>query len=184
MPPKPRFTKQEILQAAISLVREQGAERLTARDLAAALGASSRPIFTAFQNMEEVRSVVAEEGWRSYHAYRERELAEKKFPPFKAMGMAYIRFAAEEKNLFKMLFMQDGGSEQNGGAEADVVAACEAAGVASEKAAIFHLEIWSAVHGIAMMLASGYYKPNMELVASMLTDIFEGLKHRHGGEKQ
>jgi len=182
MPPKPKFKREEILQKAVALVRKQGAERLTARDLAAALGTSARPIFTAFQNMEELRDAVICEGWRVYYAYREKELKEEKYPPFKAMGMAYIRFAAEEKNLFKLLFMQDRGSESNERAAADVEEACRAAGIAREKAEIFHLEIWSAVHGFAVMLATGYCRLDMDRIAAMLTDLFMGLKHCHGGE--
>ena len=81
MPPKPKFTKEEIIERAASLVREQGAERLTARDLAAVLGTSARPIFTAFQNMEELRKAVVDKAWAIYYAYREREMAEEKYPP-------------------------------------------------------------------------------------------------------
>lgn len=184
MPPKPRYTREEILKAALELVRKQGAERLTARDLAEVLGTSARPIFTAFRNMEELRDAVEKEAWQLYNGYRERELAEEKYPPFKAMGMAYIRFAAEEKNFFKLLFMQDRGSERNERAAADIEAACRAAGIAREKAAIFHLEIWSAVHGFAVMLATGYYSVEMEMIAAMLSDLFMGLKHRHGGETE
>ena len=182
MPPKPKFKREEILAAAVVLVRKQGAERLTARDLAAVLGTSARPIFTAFENMEALRDAVIREGWSAYYAYRERELAAEKYPPFKAMGMAYIRFAAEEKNLFKLLFMQDRGSESNERASADIEAACRAAGIAREKAEVFHLEIWSAVHGFAVMLATDYCRLDMEMIAAMLTDLFMGLKHCHGGE--
>ncbi len=181
MPPKPKYKKEEILLAALSLVRKQGAERLTARDLAEQLGTSARPIFTAFQNMEELRDAVIQEAWSSYLAYREREVAVQKYPPFKAMGMAYIRFAAEEKNLFKLLFMRDRGGEAYDRTEADIAAASSAAGLSSEKASLFHLEIWGAVHGFAVMLSTGYYELDMEMVSAMLTDLFVGLKHRHGG---
>ena len=55
MPPKPRFTADEIAAEALALVKEQGIEALTARNLAARLNASARPIFTVFRSMEEVR---------------------------------------------------------------------------------------------------------------------------------
>ena len=55
MPPKPKFTKEEIVEAALALVSERGMEALTARDLGERLGSSARPIFTVFRSMEEVQ---------------------------------------------------------------------------------------------------------------------------------
>ena len=52
MPPKPKFTKEEIVAAALTLVSEKGMEALTARELGLRLGSSARPIFTVFQSME------------------------------------------------------------------------------------------------------------------------------------
>ena len=48
MPPKPKFTKEEIVAAALELVSANGIEALTARELSAYLGSSARPIFTVF----------------------------------------------------------------------------------------------------------------------------------------
>ena len=55
MPPKPKYTKEEVVKVALDMVREQGVDSLTARDLGAKLGTSSRPIFTAFENMEDLK---------------------------------------------------------------------------------------------------------------------------------
>ena len=58
MPPKPKFTREEIIEAALQLVSERGMAALTARDLGERLGSSARPIFTLFKNMEEVQQEV------------------------------------------------------------------------------------------------------------------------------
>ena len=55
MPPKPKFTREEIAAAALEIVKESGVDALTARNLGDRLGTSSRPIFTAFKNMSEVK---------------------------------------------------------------------------------------------------------------------------------
>ena len=52
MPPSVKFTKEEIVNAALQVVREKGAAALTTRQIAAVLGVSTRPIFTYFQNMQ------------------------------------------------------------------------------------------------------------------------------------
>lgn len=54
VPPKAKFTKDEIVSAGLEIVRRDGLEALTARELGNALGSSARPIFTVFNNMDEV----------------------------------------------------------------------------------------------------------------------------------
>ena len=41
MPPKPKFTVEEVLDAALAIVRESGEEALTARSLGTALNSST-----------------------------------------------------------------------------------------------------------------------------------------------
>ena len=54
MPPKPKYDREAIIDIAVKLVRETGADSFTAREMAEYLGTSSRPFFTAFQNMSEL----------------------------------------------------------------------------------------------------------------------------------
>ena len=58
MPPKPKFERREIVEAALDLVSRRGPEALTARNLGERLGSSARPIFTVFQGMDELRQEV------------------------------------------------------------------------------------------------------------------------------
>ena len=58
MPPKFKFTREEIIQAALDLTRESGIAAVTARGLGAKLGSSVKPIFSLFENMEEVQNEV------------------------------------------------------------------------------------------------------------------------------
>lgn len=44
MPPKAKYTRDEIIAIAYELVREQGVEALTAREVAKRLGTSPSPI--------------------------------------------------------------------------------------------------------------------------------------------
>ena len=58
MPPKVKFTQEEIVNAALRVARRKGANAVTTRDIAAELGVSTRPIFTYFHTMEEVRREI------------------------------------------------------------------------------------------------------------------------------
>lgn len=97
MPPKAKFTRQEIIDAAVDIARRAPLEAVTAQELASVLGTSTRPVFTYFRTLEEVRAAVVEEAGKIYGRYVERGLSMN--PPFKGYGMETIRFAREEPNL-------------------------------------------------------------------------------------
>ena len=81
MPPKPKFTKEEITIAAVNLVREKGENALTARELGARLGTTARPIFTAFKNMDEVKEAVMKKADERYSLHTERKKSKRTISP-------------------------------------------------------------------------------------------------------
>ena len=182
MPPKSRLSKPAILAAAVELVRESGPDALNARALAQRLGCSTQPIFSNYASMEALRAGVIAAALERYHQYLAQSIASGKYPPYKASGMAYIRFALEEKELFKLLFMRDRSGETIGEdlEEVGPIIALirEKTGMSFERARLFHLEMWLYVHGIAAMLATNYLPWTMEDISGFLTDAFEGLRMR------
>lgn len=182
MPPKVKYTREEILQAAVNLTRERGFEAVTARDVGARLGTSAKPVYTAFAGMNELKAAVIEEAGTRFDAFRLRELADGKYPAYKCIGMAYIRFAKEERNLFRLLFMRDRRCEVPDtralGYQDSVRILENQTGLDEAAANLFHAEMWVAVHGIAVTFATAYQDWDMELVGRMLTDIYEGLNAR------
>lgn len=182
MPPKCKFTKEEIVQAALEMVRAGGIGAVTARDVGAKLGASSKPIFSLFRNMEELQQEVIKAADKLYQRCLKEEIENGNFPAYKASGMGYIRFAKEEKELFKLLFMRDRSEEKKASAEEELRGILrmiqQSTGLSYEKAYIFHLEMWIYVHGIATMIATAYLDWEWDAISAMLTDVYEGLKHR------
>ncbi|MBD5115793.1 MAG: TetR/AcrR family transcriptional regulator [Ruminococcaceae bacterium] len=186
MPPKFKFTKAEITKAALDLTKEQGISALTARALAAKLGCSVKPIFGLFKNMEEVQREVLSEANKLYNSYLREDMSSGKYPVYKASGMGYIRFAKEERELFKLLYMRD---RSNEGIEENreeirplIEIIMKNTGLSEDEAYMFHLEMWIYVHGIATMLATSYLNWDMEFISRVLTDGYIGLKHRFCGE--
>ncbi len=181
MSPKFKFTRNEITNAALNLTRKAGPDGLTARALAEELGCSVKPIFGLFKNMEEVQGAVLSAAQDLYQHYLAEDMAAGKYPAYKASGMGYIRFAREERELFKMLFMCDRKGELlKPGKEMDVIipVIMKNTGLSREKAKLFHLEMWIFVHGIASMIATSYLDLEMETVSGVLTDAYMGLKAR------
>ena len=100
--------------------------------------------------------------------------------------MAYVRFASEEKELFRLLFMCDrkGDNAVTPDFTASVDMIMEANGVSKETATLMHLESWSCVHGIATMLATSFLSLSWELISDMISDVYQGLRLRHLTEEK
>lgn len=183
MPPKFKFTKDEIIAAALDLTRQSGPDALTARALAAKLGCSVKPIFSLFQNMEEVQGEVLKAAYELYDERLHKEIASGEYPPYKASGMSYIRFAKEQRELFKLLFMRTRTNEAEFRAKAEteelVKLVSQSTGMNGHDAYLFHLEMWIYVHGIATMIATSYLEWDWDFISRTLTDVFMGLKNRY-----
>lgn len=177
------FTKEEIIAAALDLTREKGFSAVSTRALGEKLGTSSRPIFSRFENMGEVLKAIISAANDVYQAYIRREVSEGKYPPFKATGMAYIRFAREEKELFKLLFMRDRSGEKVKENPEEMNSLIKLVrkqlGTDEENAKTFYFEMWVYVHGIASMIATNYLSWDEEISSRAVTDIYEGLKRRY-----
>lgn len=182
MPPSVRIKKEDIVEEALRLVREKGMEDLNARELAARLHCSTQPIFSNFASMEELGDAVMDRAYRYYMGYIERGMQDTAYPLYKASGMAYIRFAVEERNLFRLLFMRDRSGEEITENREDIAPLialiAKNNGFSEDEAYRFHLEMWLFVHGIASMIATSYLMWDEETVDGMLTDMYQGLAER------
>jgi AcrR family transcriptional regulator len=105
MPPKQKFTKEEILETAFAIVREEGIENLNARNIARRLNASTQPVFSFFENMAELKTGVFQMTER-YHAaiYHKIEIDKELLAN---IYLAYINFALEEPNLFRLQYQSN-----------------------------------------------------------------------------
>ena len=81
MPPKSKFTREQVIAAALDVTRKKGIAGLTARGLAAELASSAKPIFGLFQNMEEVQKEVIAAAYMLYQSYIQKGMADGKYPP-------------------------------------------------------------------------------------------------------
>ena len=103
MAPKYKFTKEEMVEAALQVVRTKGIGGLTAKTMADELGTSTQPIFTRFGSMEGIKREVYAAAVRVYDGYTDAGL--KAEVPFFGVGMQYIQFAREEPELYRLLFL-------------------------------------------------------------------------------
>ncbi len=181
MPPKIKITEEDIVSAAIRFVREKGFENLNARDLAAVIGCSVHPIFRAFETMDKLKSAVCKKAESIYNQRMISCLEQE--DGFLAMGLTYIDFAKNDKNLFKLLFMSDAFQNQNisniaGSTEGDddvIEMLCQMTGLSVKRAKELYTNIWLTTHGIATMCATNSCYIDEEEVRHILNNSFTGV---------
>ena len=181
MPPKVKISRGDILNTCLEIVKSSGTEGINARNIASVLGCSTQPIFSNFKSMEELEEETVLAAYQIYLDFIKREVESDKYPKYKAYGMAYIRFAGQEKELFKLLFMRDRRGEDltpSSDFEESVKIIMEANGISYEKAKLMHLEMWSCVHGIGTMLATSFLPLEEETISQMISDVYLGVRSR------
>ncbi len=182
MAPRVKITKDEIINTAIDLIRANGDGSINARAIANALNCSTQPIFSNFDSMEDLEQEVIISIYHIYLSFLDNEAKTQKYPQYKAFGMAYIRFAKEEKELFKLLFMRERSNEDNSLSidfDESVQIIMKSTGLNYEKSKHLHFEMWTCVHGIATMIATSFFKLEWSVISEMITDVYHGILSRH-----
>lgn len=158
MAPKNKFTKEEMIEAALRVVRAKGIDGLTAKALANELGTSTQPVFTAFGSMVNAKAEVYAATIRVYDRYANTGLQEK--IPFLGVGMQYIRFAREEPALYRLLFLTES-------KEFSAMSAMEHLQelvrpmlmniyhITAEEADVYFRDLWLVVHSLATLIVTG-----------------------------
>ncbi len=189
MPPKAKFTRDEILSAALDIVRLKGIDALTARSLADALSSSPRPIFTVFAGMDEIVREVILKAKSLYAEYVKRGLT--CVPQFKGVGVQYILFAIEEPKLFQLLFMNERGSVPpicevlqliEDSFEEILASITNAYGFDRDTALRLYYHMWIYSHGIATLCATKMCSFTAEDISRMLTEVCMSLIKKIKGD--
>jgi AcrR family transcriptional regulator len=98
MPPNFKFKKEEIIEAAFTLVKEKGWHNLTTRTLAQQLGASAKPIYSFFKSMDDLEEELVKKSVDLLYEYMCQEVTGDLWIDH---GIGYVRFAQHESNLFR-----------------------------------------------------------------------------------
>lgn len=178
MPPKARITREMIVDAAFQLVRTKGFEKITAQAVAEELGCSTQPIMSHFKRVEDLRTTVEEKADQYHSAYLMNVAGEN---PMLEIGLNYIRFAREERNLFRLLFQS---GDLSGTSLWDSLDSPELqpildifsreAGISQTDATKAFKALFLVVHGYASMFAANEMKYDEREIEADLTLIFEG----------
>jgi AcrR family transcriptional regulator len=183
VPPKVRITEDAILETSIQLLREKGLDAINARELAERLNCSTQPIFYRFENMDELKKVLYKKIENVYNQYMLDGMETSN--SFLGMGIAYINFAKNEKNLFKLLFMSDSIKVKSifemieGEDNQEIIQIIsQMTNLQEEKAKQLYINIWLVTHGIASMLATNSCTFTDSEIETILEDSFTGFSNQ------
>ena len=181
MPKNIKITKDNILDVAFTIAREKGINAVSNREIAKRLECSIRPIYYQFKNVDELNSELYERIESYFYKFIMDNIVEG-IPKYKQSGVNYVRFAREEKNLFKILFMSGSDSfmeefitkdKQNFDELAKIVKLSTK--LDDEEALGFHAKMWIFTHGIATLAATNTIKFSDEQIGNLLTYEFNAL---------
>ena len=156
MPAAKKVPRDKIIDAAIEVLRDGGFSAVNARSVARKLGCSTQPIYLSFQSMEEVKVALTERAIEM-HTRRVRDSLrahEGNDSRYSSYGMGFVRFAAEEKQLFRWLYLE---GEQLGPYQNDVLlpevidVIVEEFGYSQEVARRFHQDMIYFSYGLAIL---------------------------------
>lgn len=182
MPPKPKFTKEQIVSAALDIVADRGIDGLTSRELGNALGSSARPIFTIFKNMDEVVEEVYEAAMCRFDEYAQK--VDDTMPAFKQVGIHMLMFAVEQPELYKLLFMNEKSGKKNFSdtfnATGKTASICvefimRDYELEYDEALKLFRHLWIYTYGLGTLIATRVYRFKESEMSEMLTCEFTGI---------
>ncbi len=176
MPPRVKFTKEEIIDAAVETVRKYGADGLTARNTALQLRTSTHPIFTYYATIEDLKRDVYEAA-KDIHR-RRIELGLKSKVPFLGVGLQYLAFAKDDPELYKLLYLSKpdgvtGGAMDSMKMSQDMVreSLMRIYNIDGQTADCYYRDLWLVVFSFATLIVTDDCPYTDEQMSAVLTEV-------------
>ena len=162
---KIKLPKNLILNAAIQVL--QSGQSLNARAIAKQLNCSTQPIYSVFKDMEQLKLELIDEIIKVQKKHVEYYLNQKNYQPYKAYGMGFVKFAQDETNLFKFLYMQQPTSlfvVNHDYLQNEILIEMQKSfNLSIKQAQIFHQDMSIYTYGLAVMQTGGVHLSEQEI---------------------
>ena len=176
MPSSPKIKKEDMLQAALELIAQDGYEALNIKAVAKKLKCSTAPISWQFGGMDGLREelIPFAEQYVENTYYR---LNENEFVTFEQRGKGTIDLALENPNLFRFLYMGERSQLLSIGFELQTdnpdeiniyQKMADLLGITSKQVMDFAMTMMVYTQGIGTLIASGIVKDTKENMYHML----------------
>ena len=191
MPAVKKVSREAIIDAAVEVLRESGAAAINARSVAKKLGCSTQPIYLSFRSMDELKVDMTERAIE-LHTRHVREWLNildadgscyKEHSHYSSFGIGFVKFAAEEKYLFRWLYLDGVQPEQyrNDVLLSDIIAAIvNEYGYTEELARKLHQDMAYYSYGLAIMANTGHLQLTDEEILAAFRREFTALTAFYG----
>ncbi|UCE24440.1 MAG: TetR/AcrR family transcriptional regulator [Candidatus Zixiibacteriota bacterium] len=174
MPPKVKYSREDVIKAALEVVEECGLRELTARRVAAKLGSSTAPVYKHFVTMDELALAVIRETQKMLLDYTSRPYTER---VFLNMGTGTAMFACEHGQLYRALLLE---GDSYGDVVHEILEILESELItdtrftmlsAAERRGLLQ-KMWTFTHGLASLICVGLIKDcSQECIIKTLLDV-------------
>lgn len=174
MPPKVKYTREDVIKAAFTVVEKKGLKELTARSIASELGSSTAPVYKHFDTMDELSFEVIKRAQQIMLEYTSRSYTER---VFLNMGTGIAMFACEHRRLYRGL-MLEGDSYRDviheflDTLELELTKDSRFKSLSATERHSLLYKMWTFTHGLASLICVGLIKDcNQEFIIKTLMDI-------------
>lgn len=168
MPPRKRISRTDVLDAAIEVIRRRGAAGLSVRRIAGALACSTQPIYSQFGSLEALLEALPAYAGERYLRFRAQS--------YKEFALAFLRFAREEKELFKFLYLRrrEPGERflEDVNYQTTVELLCRNLEMDLEQAKAMHRQMQYHCYALGVMIATGHLDLSGREMSRELTEFY------------
>lgn len=104
MPPRVTFTKEDVVEHALQVIREGGLSSFSARQIARKMNSSTAPVYQWFNSMDELLEAIMVRIKERMLEYMRKKYTDRHFLN---IGMGFAIFARDEKELFKAFHLEN-----------------------------------------------------------------------------
>lgn len=170
MPAKKQVPREMILEAALGLLMERGAQAVNVKTIAAALHCSTQPIYLSFDSIDALRRELVFAAVNKFVELMQQACGMQQVHLY---GIEYVRFARQQPELFRFLFMRPQAFAEMKPAllpiiEQSIDELMEQYHISHDAADELHDQLWMHAHGIAVMTATNYCDWDMDKAQRML----------------
>lgn len=174
-----RIQKEDILQTAFEIVRKEGMDKLSVRNIAKKMNCSVQPIYYQFKNFKELQKELCLKIEKYFYRFVMKH-SNKDIPIYKQVGINYIKFAKSESKLFQILFMTESSLTPREFVTQDIEDFKElekiinvSTNLSDDNLKEFHVKMWIFTHGIASLVANNTCNLTDDQISQLLTYGFQ-----------
>lgn len=190
---KAQFSREEIVETAFEMVRENGWKGLSVPAVAKAINSSTMPVYSHFKNVSELEDAVYLKALDCLASCMSIERSGDKWLDH---GIGYLRFASEETHLFRCLFdsrnpelQRDSLQKWNQLMVAQLTDYPLFEGMSDEQIRIIRYSRFMLIYGMASGINNGWHSIKTEeeqvrFLRKATKALYDGLKAQFEAEEQ